>query len=145
MRIPRLGHRFRLLLIGYGVGLLFWLSTEDNRTGPVTFLGTGFACLAMAHWLGTRYAGRELPRIWLPVLGALVGIAAILCTAALMFFKSAWHNHIYPDFPPGMIGAMLVRLPAWGVAGGLIGVALSLLSLPKARIIPTVIDPATEN
>jgi hypothetical protein len=44
-----------------------------------------------------------------------------------MLFKDARHAHLYPDYPPPILGAMLARLPAWSLAGGLATVGLAIL------------------
>lgn len=133
MTLPKMTYHWRLGAIGYGLILLLWLSIEDSRVWPVTLLGTGTALLSLSLFVVSRCGGRPLSRRWLPVvsvlLGALAGASSIAFTAALMFFKSAWHNHLYPDFPAQLILDLLSRLPAWTLAGLLIGLASSLLLL----------------
>lgn len=123
--------RARLFASIYGVAVLFWLSLEDNSVLPVTLIGTGFALLLLALWLRNAWGGRRFGvRVWFPALvicgGAAGGLAA-LTVAALMFFKTGWHAHIYPDYPPQMILAMLERIPAWSASGALIGLAMALM------------------
>lgn len=133
LRLPLPNSKARFLLIGYGLMILFWLSLEDNGTIAVAILGTGAALIFTSYWVLKRIDGRELPtRLWfsgLIVLGSLMGAAAILVTAILMFFKSSWHGHIFPDYPPTMIAAMLSRMPIWTLAGGLLGLSMAIIIL----------------
>lgn len=129
-RVPHLDYRLRLGLLAYGIVILLWLSLEDNQIWPVTILGTGTAFLGMLSFLSRRYGahqfeGRSLLMLGV-VAGGITGASAVASVAALMFFKSAWHSHIYPDFPPQLILDMLSRLPAWGLAGALLGLGAAL-------------------
>jgi hypothetical protein len=46
-----------------------------------------------------------------------------------MLFKTGWHGHGFPDYPPPMMLAMLERLPVWMLAGALIGLAIAMIKL----------------
>lgn len=131
--IPQPTKYFPLLLIGGGGGILFWMSLEDHSASSAAILGTGLAVLLGLQFLLRQYGGQLLPGGWLLLVGFLVGgllgAASALSTALLMFFKTAWHAHLYPDFPPQMMLAMLGRIPAWGIAGGLAGLGLVLVAL----------------
>lgn len=122
----------RLVAVGYGLVMLLWLSLEDTHTEPVALLGTGFALLSVAGWLIGQYGGVSLAaRLWMPgavLVGALTGAGAALMTTLLMFFKTAQHSHVFPDYPLPMMLAMLQRLPVWGVAGALIGLGVVLIA-----------------
>jgi hypothetical protein len=65
--------------------------------------------------------------------GALVGAWSLLCVVGLMFFKTAWHSHLVPDYPLPMMAAMLARLPVWAVVGALVGAGFALCGFPQAR------------
>jgi hypothetical protein len=43
-----------------------------------------------------------------------------------MFFKNARHSHLYPDYPPEQLLAMLGRAPIWMLAGAFLGLSLGL-------------------
>ncbi|MBN8593846.1 MAG: hypothetical protein J0M33_18970 [Anaerolineae bacterium] len=127
---PRLDYRFRLVVIGYGLVLLLWMSLEDTHTEPVVVLGVALSLLVSLRTLLRRLGGQEVSiRQLLLILafsGGLVGVGASISTALLMFFKNAWHAHLFLDFPPGIMLAILERAPAWGLAGVLIGIGIGL-------------------
>ncbi len=125
--VPRQSKYAPLLWIGAGGTLLFWLSLEDQDMLGVTLLGTMSAMLLVSHVLMQQYGGQSLPLYWFPPLGALVGAGAALNTTLLMFFKTAWHAHPFPDFPPQMMLDMLARMPFWGFAGMLVGLGIGAL------------------
>ncbi|MCA9914125.1 MAG: hypothetical protein KC496_12285 [Anaerolineae bacterium] len=131
--IPTLNKYFPLLLIGGGGMVLFWMSLEDHSANNAAIIGITSSFLLGLQSLLRRYGGQSLAVRWLPLTGLLVGgvlgAASALSTALLMFFKTAWHAHPYPDFPPQMILAMLERLPVWGIAGGLAGLGLVLVGI----------------
>jgi hypothetical protein len=70
-------------------------------------------------------AARALPLAG-ALLGAALGLAAALTAATLMFFKNALHAHVFLDYPPALIGAMLARGPVWLLAGALLGLGAAL-------------------
>jgi hypothetical protein len=123
-------YRLRLVVIAYSIVLLLWMSLEDVQVGPVAALGAGFSALVTLHLALRRLGGTALTARQLGLAAALgggvTGAGASLCTALLMFFKNAWHAHTFPDFPPGLMLAILERAPAWGLAGMLIGIGLAL-------------------
>ncbi|MGB1285190.1 MAG: hypothetical protein ACPG7F_01555 [Aggregatilineales bacterium] len=137
MHIPVLGYRLRLLSITYGLMLLVWLSTEDNSTLTVALLGTGLAILSVLLWLLQHYGGQVFSGRILTVgaifIGAITGAGAVLATVLLMFLKTAWHSHIFPDYPAQMMLDMLTRLPVWALAGGLLGLS-GLILLRQAEL-----------
>ena len=61
------------------------------------------------------------------LFGAVSGAFSSICAVLLMLFKDARHAHLYPDYPPRILGAMLSRLPAWLVAGALAAIGVVLL------------------
>jgi hypothetical protein len=133
LSIPKADSRVIFLMVGYGIILLVWLSLEDNGTLSVALLGTGATILYSSVWLLKRSGGQVLPlRLWLPGLilfGGILGALSTLTTTLLMFFKTGWHGHIFPDYPPQMLLAMLQRLPVWMLAGALIGLAIALIKI----------------
>lgn len=130
MTIPAWSSRWRWLVIAYGVSLLFWLGVEDQQTLTVTFFGVWGAFVGVIGGLWGHYAGQTLTltlvRIALPLVGAIVGVGASVATVLLMFLKTAWHSHLFPDYPAPMMLAMLQRLPIWALAGALFGLGVLL-------------------
>jgi hypothetical protein len=117
---PRL---WRWLALGWGAAALIWLGLEDSSSLPVALLGIGGALLATQRPALAPLAHKP----WgLPVIGALTGALAAILTTFLMFFKNAWHAHLFLDYPTGMLLAMLERLPWWALVGALLGLALRL-------------------
>lgn len=117
--------RFATIIIG--IGCFLWLSLEDTQTAPVVVLGTGLSSLlVLAWWRSLPLADRSGRRgAWIMILmGALAGASAVLTITLLMFIKTAWHSHLYPDYPVLMMVAMLERLPLWTLAGAILGVGL---------------------
>jgi hypothetical protein len=133
MRLPILGRWSRLLALGYGIALFLWLSVEDVATWPAVLFGTGLSSLIIVLLTLDKIGGRWLAARYVPVIGFLLGAGAGLgtsiATAVLMFFKNARHAHIFPDYPPGMMLAILERAPLWGIAGSLAGLSLGLMWL----------------
>jgi hypothetical protein len=133
MLVPRPGRKLRWLVIVCGLVIFLWMGPEDNHLGRVTLLGTISALLAVIYWTLRALGGKVIPGRYVPplgmLLGALTGLGASVSTALLMFFKNVWHAHLFPDFPAGLIGAMLERAPVWMLAGGLAGLGLGLIWL----------------
>jgi hypothetical protein len=129
LKLPKPDYRARFLLLGYGLVLFIWMSFEDNGTFTVSVLGAGLATALILYQALERIGGKELSmRFFIPLLvglGALIGAASSLATILLMFFKTAWHGHGFPDYPLELMRDMLFRLPAWAIAGGLLGIGLS--------------------
>ncbi len=125
-------YRLRLLMLLWAGITFFWMSLEDTSAVSVALLGSSGAGLALLGWLGQHYGGHIVPErlgILIAVIsGVAVGCGAVVLTTALMFFKTAWHNHLFPDYPIAMMAAMLARLPVWGMAGALIGFAIGMWS-----------------
>lgn len=99
---------------------------------PLTsLLGAGIAMGITAfttfHWFGGKVLSL---RVWLissSVLGAIVGLLAVPMTFALMVFKNVQHSHYgAPDFPNETLLGIWERLPFWGIAGALLGLAWGL-------------------
>lgn len=138
MRFPA-GPRIRLIALAYSAGLLVWLSLEESGVESVALLGLGLTALILVLTISARLGGRRIAARAVPLagalLGALAGMGTAVAAAALMFFKNAFHAHIFLDYPPGLIGAVLQRAPAWTLAGALLGlgVGLAWLALRTGR------------
>lgn len=126
MAIPVYTSRLRLIALIYGGLLLLWTSLEDNSVLPVAILGVGLALILIAFWITRRFSRRNLNNISAALIGAAVGALGALMTALLMLIKVGLHSHLYPDYPFGLIGEMLLRLPLWGIAGAFAGIGLLL-------------------
>jgi hypothetical protein len=133
LKLPKPDYRARFLLLAYGLVLFIWMSLEDNGTLTVSLLGAGLATSLILYQTLERIGRKELSmRFFIPLLiglGALIGAASSFATILLMFFKTAWHGHGFPDYPLELMGDTLFRLPAWALAGGLIGLGLGFLYL----------------
>lgn len=117
--------RLRLLALGYGVALWLWFSVEDNAVWPAVIFGLLVTLILLAFTFFDK-----LKDVWvLPALAGLAGMGTAVATAALMFFKNAMHAHVFWDFPPGLMIAILQRAFAWAAVGGLAGLGLTLLWL----------------
>ena len=126
IRLPEPDYRARFALMGYGLLIFVWMSLEDNGTLTVSLLGAGLATALILYQSFKRFAGKELAsRFLFPILGLSIGAASPIATIFLMFFKTAWHGHDFPDYPLELMRDMLFRLPLWAVAGSLIGIGLS--------------------
>jgi hypothetical protein len=118
----------RLLILAYGISLFVWLSVEDVTTGPAIFFGFGAAFLiSVSSSVGKIvFSSTRFFLLRMMMLGGLTGALSSVTVVALMFFKNARHAHIFPDFPPEVMVAILRRGPVWGLAGVLIGLSLGL-------------------
>lgn len=123
--------------IACAVAIFIWSTPEEDRLIYPALLGTWLAVSLLWNWVSNRYAGRTLHGTRLLVaaawFGAVTGAVSSLCAVLLMLFKDARHAHLYPDYPPALLGAMLARLPAWSLAGALaaVGVAMLLSALRR--------------
>jgi hypothetical protein len=130
MRLPKPGRWSRLLVLGYAIALFVWLSVEDVATWPAVLFGLGLSSLIVILLTLAKIRGRWLARRYVPLfsllLGAAVGFGTAITTAGLMFFKNARHAHVFPDYPAGMMLAMLERAPLWAAAGALAGLSIGL-------------------
>jgi hypothetical protein len=135
--IPHPGRRVRLLMLTYGLIVLFWLSPEESQVWPVALLGLGVSLLGVGVTLMNRMGGRTIPASYVApgaaLVGIIVGLGASIAVTFLMFFKNALHAHVYPDFPLPVMLAMLERAPVWGLAGLLAGLGLGLAWLGWGR------------
>ncbi len=130
LRLPVRGGRARWVAIGYGIVLFLWLEPEDDAVWPAALLGAGLSALLVVFWVLGRFGGKTVSRRTVVsgalALGAVGGFGAAIMTTVLMFFKNARHAHLYPDYPPEQMGAMLQRGPVWALAGALFGLGLAL-------------------
>lgn len=133
MYFPTRGRRLRSMLILCGVAVFVWSSPEDQHILPAVLLGTAAALLSVGwyglspRWFGGKTLTPAQSILTLALLGATSGLSASVWTALLMLFKNFRHAHIYPDYPLGMIGAILSRAPVWSLAGMLIGIGVVLM------------------
>ncbi|MDX2136595.1 MAG: hypothetical protein SF123_00745 [Chloroflexota bacterium] len=131
VRVPPYPRALRWLAFGWAVLVFVWFSLEDNHVLPVALLGAGTALLyaTMQVWrrLGAQMLRLRTALVGALLLGAAVGVGAVVSTTFLMFFKTALHAHVFPDFPPAQMLAMLERAPAWALAGALVSVGLVLM------------------
>ena len=132
MTVPSttLGWRLLSLMVG---GLLFiWLTLEDTQLLPIILLGLLATSIWVLNPLMQRFAGQSISPtkfiLAMALLGALIGAGTVILTTIMMFLKTAWHSHLFPDYPAPMMVAMLQRLPLWTVAGALLGISFSLYS-----------------
>lgn len=129
--LPVPGSLARTVTVLYGILIFVWLSPEESQVWPVTLLGLGLASLTFMWMVGRRLGGRALTPLQLTVggllAGALVGLGACMAAGALMFFKNALHAHAFPDFPPGLVLALLSLAPVWTIVGALAGLGTALL------------------
>lgn len=125
--------RIRQVAVIYGVAFFIWLPVEDHSVWPAVIFGAALALLLVNSGLLDKMGRLAIPSANLPIAaalwGALNGLGASLATTGVMFFKNALHGHIFPDYPPGLMFAMLQRAPAWAAAGALSGLGLALLWL----------------
>ena len=124
-------HLMRPWLIALSLIIFFWSGVEDDDVVTVTALGLALSLTLALRLLISRLGGAgtiTALRGWLALpTGAGIGALTSLTTVALMLFKDLRHAHPFPDYPPGLMLALLERLPAWSVAGALIGLGLCLL------------------
>lgn len=133
MRIPQTPAWMRWLVIACGLVTLFWLSLEDHAVWPVVVLGLTITSVAYSIRVLQTIGGRSLPIgqwvLGMGLSGGIIGVGTSLVTTLLMFFKTAWHSHLFPDYPPGLMLAILERAPVWALAGVIIGAGLAMLAL----------------
>jgi hypothetical protein len=137
LRIPTFDNRLRLITITYGIVTFFWLSIEDNGVWAVTVFGLALALLLTIRAVMQKLTGKIIPSHWLlpglALVGAMIGLGTSIATTALMLMKNALHSHLFPDYPPAQMLAILERAPVWTLAGGLIGLSLSFIWLALRR------------
>jgi hypothetical protein len=135
--LPRLGRRARLLPLIYGLAAFLWLRLEDNSVLPAVLVGLGGALVTGGFWVARRAGGKAFPLpyalIGAALFGALIGLATAPATAAAMLVKNGLHGHLSPDYPFGLIAAILARAPAWALAGALAGLGVMLAWAALAR------------
>lgn len=129
--IPVRSRHTRWAIVVYGLAVFLWSGPESTQVWPVVLLGMCGAGLSAYVWITPRLGGRRLqPPTLLALFGALgiaVGLGTAVLTVALMLFKDIRHAHLFPDYPPLLLGAVLARAPVWMIAGGLIGLGLGML------------------
>ncbi len=136
--IPTLSRRaIRLASLAYGGIVFLWLRIEDDAIWPAAAFGAAAAVIAALAWASRTFGGQHLPGHYvaagLALLGALSGLATAAIAALLMLLKNGLHAHLFPDFPFGVIVAVLQLSPVWALAGGLAGFGLALAWLALRR------------
>ena len=137
--IPRRTLWLRWNLIACAIAIFIWSTPEEDRPIFPALLGAWLAASLVWRWVVDRYAGHTLYQMRLiaaaALLGAVSGALSSICAVLLMLFKDARHAHLYPDYPPALLGAMLARLPAWSLAGALaaLGVVFLLSAVRQRR------------
>lgn len=137
MTVSKVRVRLRQAAVFYGIAFFIWLPIEDHSMWPAVIFGAVLAALLVILGVLDKMSVLVIPAPFLPIAaalwGALNGLSASLATTGVMFLKNALHGHIFPDYPPGLMFAMLQRAPAWAAAGGLFGLGLALLRLAAMR------------
>ncbi len=132
---PPRGLRFGRFFIG--AALLLWLSLEDNAVLTPTLLGAAAVAFVIVERAWRVWSARELSPASLLIRATLnglwFGVMSAAASAALMFFKNAWHAHAVWDYPPGLVVEMLFRIPVWGIAGLLVGGGIATLILASQK------------
>ncbi len=140
MTLPTRVRQFRNIALLYGAILFVWIRIEDFQTLPVVIFGTTFSLLLLLNWVVHQFGGKVISVRYLPIVGGLFGavwgLSAVITTTLLMFFKTASHSHMFPDYPPLLMLAMLERIPAWMLAGALVGLGGTLLWMALHDIKP---------
>lgn len=136
VRLPTRTLLLRWNAILCAIAIFVWSTPEEDRVIWSSLLGIWLA-LTLLLGVVVRRAGGRVLRGWraplmLALFGAAVGAAGNICAVLLMLFKDARHAHIFPDYPPALLGAMLSLLPVWALAGALfgLGAALALATRP---------------
>lgn len=123
--------RVRWATIGCGLAIFLWLAPEDSAVLPAVLLGGMAATLATTAWALRRWGGEALSArffiLLMTALGLLAGLGTSVTTAALMLLKNAQHGHVFPDYPLGLVGAILARAPLWALGGALAGLGSALI------------------
>ncbi len=135
LRLPRL--LLTSLTVLCLAAAFVWIGYEDQSTGRVSLLGACGASLAVLLIAERRYGRRPLaPRQWLMgcmSAGLLGGLATGPLVIVLMALKVSLHGHAVPDFSPQDVLAVLATIPIWGGAGFLLGGAVGLIGLARAK------------
>ncbi len=138
--IPSPNYKNRLLIIALGIIVMIWSGLEDNQVTGVVILGWILAIVSITNIIISHYGGQPYSSStaikFSPLVGASIGASASLITALLMIFKTIRHSHVFPDYPPPMIMAILERLPIWALSGGLIALGLALILQITYRVTP---------
>jgi hypothetical protein len=133
MKLPIPPRWLRWLLAGWMLVIFIWLSLEERSALSVALLGTGSALVIGARQMLIRFGGRLLSTTYaLPAAllwGAGVGMGSAVATVGLMFLKTVMHAHVFPDYSPMQMLAMLERAPWWAAAGALASTGVFLLGM----------------
>lgn len=131
--------------IACAIAILVWSTPEEDRLIFPALLGVWLAVSIVWRTLTNRFAGQTLRGVRLIAAAALSGAASgalsSICAVLLMIFKDARHAHLYPEYPPVLLGAMLARLPAWTLAGLLLALGLILCLSTLRQRHPDAVSP----
>ncbi|MFP3853860.1 MAG: hypothetical protein ACLFWD_06155 [Anaerolineales bacterium] len=114
-----------------GLAWFLWIGFEDRSLVTVILMAaliavSGVFSFSLGSWLKKDEGGVDR---WASiVLGVVVGATVPLLAILLIFVKVSLHNHVEPDFSLGQVQALLRRIPVWGLAGGLFGMAAGLFA-----------------
>ncbi|MAU13073.1 MAG: hypothetical protein CL607_24865 [Anaerolineaceae bacterium] len=132
MNVPSVSLGWRLFSLMVGGLLFIWLTLEDTQLPPIILLSLLATSLWLLNPLLQRFASQAISPVKfilaIALLSALIGAGTVILTTIMMFLKTAWHSHLFPDYPAPMMFAMLQRLPLWTVAGLLLGTSFGLYS-----------------
>ncbi len=124
LRLPS-RRRLRPFAAAWGAAAFLWLGPESDAVWPPALLGLGLAALLALRWTADMTAAAPWFAPAAALLGGLIGLGTAPAAALLMLFKNALHAHLFPDYPPALILALLARVPAWALAGALAGLGLA--------------------
>jgi hypothetical protein len=126
-KTPGPARRLRFLAILLGIILLVWVSFEDQSVTWVILLASAICMLSAAWWLAP-FPRPPSGKGWLvyPLAGLLGGLATAPLALLLMAIKTGLHGNGVPDYTPAQMGAVLISVPVWVGAGGIIGLGVGL-------------------
>ncbi len=136
--VPQLSWSKKIAWAVAGLVWFFWIGYEDRGLVTVLIVSAVIAVPvgieAYDRWrvkLGVSFWQSTLRGALAGTLsGALVGSIAILIT----LMKVSLHQHVIPDFSSGDILTLLNRIPAWSIAGLLIGSSLAMIVWGKDHV-----------
>lgn len=122
---------FRVTAVLLGIGLLVWLSIEDQNTSFVIIFSG-----AICTWLGARIlfvltTNRRQFVAKHVFVGFGAGVILAPIAVFLMAVKTGIHGHGSPDFTIAQIQAVLAKTPYFMLAGALLGLGSGLWRLAR--------------
>ncbi len=127
--IPHLSTaKIRWISLLLGAGIFIWSRLEENAVQTVIVLAFITVTLGFGMWIAHGQGGRIIHKrgafLGFSLFGALIGLSTSVGSALLMLLKNGSHGHLIPDYPTGLLFAMLNRAPLWALCGALIGVGI---------------------